>query len=113
MLLWLELPLADDFCNFLNKIAKIMKIFVEVDLLKGYQPLCQGDQLFLRYLLYVDIRRGVPDDFAGHGIVGPRLPVHWRRHEDGSKLRVRMSASEIKQERGFDSRQGFLENTTG
>ncbi len=41
VLLWLELPLADDFCNFLNKIAKIMKVFVEVDLLKNYQPLCQ------------------------------------------------------------------------
>ncbi len=41
VLLWLKPPLANDFCNFLNKIAKIMKIFVEVDLLKGYQPLCQ------------------------------------------------------------------------
>ena len=41
VLLWLEPPLANDFCNFLNKIAKIMKIFVEVDLLKSYQPLCQ------------------------------------------------------------------------
>ncbi len=41
VLLWLEPPLANDFCNFLNKIAKIMKVFVEVDLLKGYQPLCQ------------------------------------------------------------------------
>ncbi len=39
VLLWLEPPLANDFCNFLNKIAKIMKIFVKVDLLKGYQPL--------------------------------------------------------------------------
>ncbi len=41
VLLWLEPPLANDFCNFLNKIAKIMKLFVEVDLLKSYQPLCQ------------------------------------------------------------------------
>ena len=41
VLLWLEPPLADDFCNFLNKIAKIMKIFVGVDLLKSYQPLSQ------------------------------------------------------------------------
>jgi len=61
-------------------------------------------------LLYIDIRRGVPDDFASHGIVGLRLPVHWQRREDSSKSRVRMSASEIKRERGFD---GFLENTTG
>ncbi len=41
VLLWLEPPLANDFCNFLNKIAIIMKIFVEVDLLNSYQPLCQ------------------------------------------------------------------------
>jgi len=41
VLLWLEPPLANDFCNFLNKLAEIMKIFVEVDLLKSYQPLCQ------------------------------------------------------------------------
>ncbi len=41
VLLWLEPPLANDFCNFLNKIAKIMKVFVEVDFLKSYQPLCQ------------------------------------------------------------------------
>src|SRR6266404_4624868 len=32
VLLWLEPPLANDFCNFLNKIAKIMNIFVDVDL---------------------------------------------------------------------------------
>ncbi len=41
VLLWLKPPLANDFCNFLNKIAKLMKLFVEVDLLKSYQPLCQ------------------------------------------------------------------------
>src|SRR6266404_1179971 len=39
VLLWLEPPLANDFFNFLNKIGNIMKIFVEVDLLKSYQPL--------------------------------------------------------------------------
>ena len=49
----------------------------------------------------------MPDDFAGHGNVGPRLPVHWRRHEKGSKLRVRVSMSEIRQEGVSDSRQGF------
>ena len=54
VLLWLEPPLANDFCNFLNKIAKIMKIFVKVDLLKGYQPSANtkwSDQLFLSYLI--------------------------------------------------------------
>ncbi len=53
MLLWLKPPLANDFCNFLNKIAKIMKIFVEVDLLKAISPSAnakRSDQLFLSYL---------------------------------------------------------------
>ena len=52
----------------------------------------------------------MPDSFAGHGNVGPRLPVHWRRHEKGSKLRVRVSVSGIRRERGSDSRRGFREH---
>src|SRR6266404_7051114 len=58
VLLWLEPPLANDFCNFLNKIDNIMKIFVEVNLLEIYQPLCnakQSDQLFLSHLISYNV----------------------------------------------------------